>query len=185
MQSPQKYIFLTLRNKHYFQWHIWLGVNFGFFWSFKDILPITLWYSCICDFFFVQKKLGFSNYEAYSEIRLAHQNEIETIQPDMLITVPSQRRVRTLCLSLSFFSITSHKAPQKIFLPSLSFHRVMLLNSAHGDPLDTIQPRLPLINLNSLNHTSKYQRGLGIAYCWAFYCYAFRQIIFSDVFNPS
>lgn len=109
--------------------------------------------------FFVQKKLGFSNYEAYSEIRLAHQNEIETIQPDMLITVPSQRRVRTLCLSLSFFSITSHKAPQKIFLPSLSFHRVMLLNSAHGDPLDTIQPRLPLINLNSLNHTSKYQGG--------------------------
>lgn len=75
----------------------------------------------------------------------------------MLITVPSQRRVRTLCLSLSFYSITSHKAPQMIFLPSPHFIRVMSLNSAHWDPLDIIQPRLPLINLNSLNHTSKYQ----------------------------
>lgn len=74
---------------------------------------------------FVQKKLGFSIYEAYSENHLERQNEVGTTQPDMLITVPSQRRVRTLCLSLSFDSITSHKAPQKISLPSLSFHRVM------------------------------------------------------------
>lgn len=65
----------------------------------SSLLPYDI---CVFVIFFVQKKLGFSNYEAYSEIHLAHQNEIRTIQPDMLITVPSQRRVRTLCLSLSF-----------------------------------------------------------------------------------